>query len=57
MAATRSGRKRSLNEIAAALEAQGYVTRRGTRYGGGAVARLAQKMVAEMTGKPLYRGQ
>ena len=35
-----AGRKRSLNEVAAALEAQGYVTRKGTRYGGGAVARM-----------------
>jgi DNA invertase Pin-like site-specific DNA recombinase len=35
-----NGHKRSLNEVAAELEAQGYVTRRGTRYGGAAVARM-----------------
>ena len=35
-----NGHKRSLNQVAAELEAQGYVTRRGTRYGGAAVARM-----------------
>ena len=35
-----NGHKRSLNEVAAELEVQGYVTRRGTRYGGAAVARM-----------------
>jgi hypothetical protein len=35
-----NGHKRSLNEVAAELEAKGYVTRRGTRYGGAAVARM-----------------
>jgi DNA invertase Pin-like site-specific DNA recombinase len=35
-----NGHNRSLNEVAAELEAHGYVTRRGTRYGGAAVARM-----------------
>jgi hypothetical protein len=35
-----NGRKRSLREIAVALEAQGYLTRAGTRYGGAAIARM-----------------
>jgi DNA invertase Pin-like site-specific DNA recombinase len=35
-----NGHKRSLNEIAAELETAGFITRRGTRYGGAAVARM-----------------
>jgi DNA invertase Pin-like site-specific DNA recombinase len=35
-----NGRKRSLNEVAAELEAQGFVTRAGTRYGAAAIARM-----------------
>ena len=38
-----NGRKRSLNQVAAELEAQGYVTRRGTRYGAVAVARMVEE--------------
>jgi DNA invertase Pin-like site-specific DNA recombinase len=41
-----NGHKRSLNEVAAELEAQGYVTRKGTRYGGGAVARMVGEAVS-----------
>jgi hypothetical protein len=35
-----NGHKRSLREIAVELESAGFVTRRGTRYGGAAVARM-----------------
>ena len=35
-----NGHKRSLREIAVDLESAGFVTRRGTRYGGAAVARM-----------------
>jgi DNA invertase Pin-like site-specific DNA recombinase len=41
-----NGHKRSLNEVAAELEAEGYVTRRGTRYGGAAVARMVGEGLA-----------
>ena len=35
-----NGHKRSLREIAVELESAVFVTRRGTRYGGAAVARM-----------------
>jgi hypothetical protein len=35
-----NGHERSLREIAVELESAGFVTRRGTRYGGAAVARM-----------------
>jgi hypothetical protein len=35
-----NGHKRSLREIAVEPESAGFVTRRGTRYGGAAVARM-----------------
>jgi DNA invertase Pin-like site-specific DNA recombinase len=37
-----NGRMRSLNEIAAALETAGFITRRGTRYGGAAIQRMVE---------------
>ena len=42
-------RKRTLRAIAAELEAAGHVTRRGTRYGAGAIIRMLEPLAAAAT--------